>query len=291
MQHQYPDFIVYAIPFFLLLMGIEFYINYKEKRDLYLFKDSISSISMGLGSMVVDIFTKFVYATFFIYLYQFRLFDLGNSWWVWILLLFVEDFVFYWRHRIGHEVRFFWASHSVHHSSQMYNLSTALRQEWSGRIFSLGFYMVLPLLGFHPLMIIVVSSISLIYQYWIHTQIVYKFPYWFEFFMNTPSHHRVHHATNTLYLDKNHAGIFIIWDKLFGTFQEEIPNEKPIYGLTKNIASYQILDIASFEWMNLWKDFSQKGIHFKDRLLYLLNPPGWKHDGTGLTTKDLQAKL
>ncbi|MGB0885388.1 MAG: sterol desaturase family protein [Chitinophagales bacterium] len=291
MEHNYPDIILYAIPFFVILMAIEFYINYKERKELFDLKDSISSITMGIGSIFVDLFTKVIYLTFFIFLYEFRVFDLGTTWWVWLILIFLEDFFFYWKHRFSHQVRFLWASHSVHHSSQRYNLSTALRQEWIGRYFAILFYIALPLLGFHPLMILLVRSASLIYQYWIHTETINKFPNWFEFFMNTPSHHRVHHATNDIYLDKNHAGVFIIWDRMFGTFQEELKTEKPIYGLTENINSYKIFDIASFEWLRLWKDFSQKNISLKARFLYLLMPPGWKHDGTGITTKTLQQNL
>ena len=289
---EFPDIILYAIPFFTILLLIEVFINNKQRRYLYILKDSFSSIFMGLGSIVVDIFTKIVYLTVFLYIYNnYRLFTFENTWWMLLILLVIEDFFFYWKHRFGHEIRVLWASHSVHHSSKMFNLSTALRQEWTGRYFGIIFNIALPFLGFHPFMILFVHSISLIYQYWIHTQTINKMPSWFEFLMNTPSHHRVHHGSNDIYLDKNHAGIFIIWDKLFGTFQEELPDKKVVFGLTKNLESYKIWDVLSFEWLNLWRDISAKNISLKNRFLYLIKPPGWKHDGTGITTKDLQKKI
>lgn len=286
------DLTIYAIPGFIILMLIELYINYKQKKDLYILKDSISSITMGLGSIVIDLLTKLIYLSVFLYLYDnYRFFSFPNVWWSFLILVVVNDFFFYWKHRMMHEVRFLWASHSVHHSSVKFNLSTALRQEWFGRYLAIFFYLGLPFLGFHPVMILMAQSISLIYQYWIHTETIKKLPVWFEFFMNTPSHHRVHHGSNDIYLDKNHAGTFIIWDRMFGTFQKELEDEKVVFGLTQNLESYKIWDVASFEWLNLWKDLSQKNISFKSRFLYLIKPPGWKHDGTGITTKELQKNL
>lgn len=286
------DIIIYAIPVFIILMAIELYINYKEKKELYNLKDAVSSITMGFGSIFVDLFAKFIYLTVFLYFYEnFRIFTFPSVWWSFAILVVLEDFFFYWRHRMMHEVRLLWASHSVHHSSTSYNLSTALRQEWVGRYFAIPFFIALPFLGFHPLMILIVHSTSLIYQYWIHTQTIDKLPAWFEYIMNTPSHHRVHHGSNDKYLDKNHAGVFIIWDRMFGTFQKELADEKVVFGLTSNLESYKIWDIASFEWVNLWKDFAQKNISLKSRFLYLIKPPGWKHDGTGITTKELQKDL
>ncbi len=170
-----------------------------------------------------------------------------------VIILFAEDFTYYWFHRISHESRLFWASHVVHHSSQKYNLSTALRQTWSGSFYTFIFWLPLVLIGFHPVMVLVQMSISLIYQYWIHTELIKKMPKWFEAIFNTPSHHRVHHATNPQYLDRNHAGIFIIWDRLFGTFEPEV--EKPVYGLVTNIETYNPIKVAFIEWYNMLKDF------------------------------------
>lgn len=201
---------------------------------------------MGLGNTFLGLISKILIFAVFIFVYNnFRLFSIPFTWWAWILILFAEDFTYYWFHRISHVSRFFWASHIVHHSSKHYNLSTALRQTWTGGFLSFVFWLGLPLLGFHPVMILAQMSISLIYQYWIHTELIKKMPHWFEAVFNTPSHHRVHHATNPQYLDRNHAGIFIIWDKFFGTFQPKV--EKPVYGLVKNIASFNPLYVAFHE--------------------------------------------
>src|SRR5690606_20222356 len=144
---------------------------------------------------------------FYTLLYQFRLFDIGAQWWAWVLLFFADDFSYYWFHRTAHSSRYFWASHVVHHPSQKYNLGPALRQTWSGDLSGrFIFLMWLPLLGFHPLMIMTMQSISLLYQFWIHTEVIKKFPRPIEFIFNTPSHHRVHHSSDIKYLDKNHAG-------------------------------------------------------------------------------------
>ena len=203
-------------------------------------------------------------------------------------MIFLDDFSYYWFHRTSHENRFFWASHVVHHSSKHYNLSTALRQTWTGGFYSFIFWLWLPLIGFHPGMIIFQMSISLLYQFWIHTELIQKMPKWVEFFFNTPSHHRVHHGSNPIYLDRNHAGILIIWDKLFGTFQPELESEKVKYGLVVNIKTYNPIVIAFNEWGALFKDLIIKNVSLRNRIKYLYKPPGWKHDGTGKLSADLK---
>ncbi len=286
---QILDLIHYAIPFFVLTVVIEVVLTVKVKLESYQFKDASTSIIMGLGNVIIGLFTKGMVLSIFYFFYQtFHLFEIPFTWWAWILLLFVEDFIYYWFHRISHENRFFWASHVVHHSSQEYNLSTALRQTWSGSFVSFVFWLPLPLLGFHPVMILMQMSISLLYQYWIHTELIYKTPCWFEVVFNTPSHHRVHHATNPQYLDRNHAGIFIIWDRLFGTFEPEV--EKPIYGLVNNINTYNPIKIAFNEWLYLLKDIFKSKTSFLNKIKYLLKPPGWKHDDTGVLSVDIRKK-
>ena len=184
----------------------------------------------------------------------------------------------------SHNVRFLWASHVIHHSSQRYNLSTALRQTWTGNFTgSFIFWLWMPLIGFQPLMIVFLQSVSLLYQFWIHTEVINKMSRWFEFIFNTPSHHRVHHASDLKYLDKNHAGILVIWDRMFGTFQKE--EEKPTYGLTTNIASYNPLIIATHEWWAILKDVVKNPGY---TMGYLFGPPGWSHDGSRKTTRQLR---
>ena len=284
-----PDLIIYAIPFFAVSVVVEAIVIQKRRKEKYDIKDSLASISMGLGNVAIGFLTKLILVFIITFLYEnFRFFTLPFAWWTWLIILFSDDFCYYFFHRVSHENRFFWASHIVHHSSQKYNLSTALRQTWTGGFFNFVFYISLPILGFHPLMILTQMSISLLYQYWIHTELIHKMPKWFEFVFNTPSHHRVHHGSNPLYLDRNYAGIFIIWDRLLGTFQPELEDEKVIYGLTTNISTFNPLKIAFHEWYAVIKDVFQRKISPINRLRYLFKPPGWKHDGTGLISDDLR---
>lgn len=282
-----PDLILYAIPFFIVTLILEIIITNKKKMKSYTLKDASASISMGLGNVFLGIFAKVIIFGALTYIYlNFRFFTIPFVWWAWILIFFADDFAYYWFHRISHENRFFWASHVIHHSSQKYNLSTALRQTWTGSFMSFIFWIWLPLLGFHPVMILAQMSISLIYQYWIHTELIDKMPKWFEAIFNTPSHHRVHHGSNPQYLDRNHAGILIIWDKIFSTFEPEV--EKPVYGLITNINSYNPIKIAFIEWISMFKDIFKSKTSILNKIKYLIKPPGWKHDGTGVLSSDIR---
>ena len=208
---------------------------------------------MGLGVIVIGLLTKTLYFLLFSWIFQFRIFELENTWWMWVLLLFADDFSFYWHHRLSHEVRILWAAHVQHHSSQRLNLAVALRQSWGEPFYKYLFYCWIPLLGFDPIYIFIMQAISLIYQFFQHTELVGNLGP-IEWIFNTPSHHRVHHAVQHQYLDRNHAGILIIWDRLFGTFVQEKKEEKPIYGITNNIDSFNPLTIATHEYVNIWKD-------------------------------------
>ena len=286
---NFPPIIIYAIPFFVFAMLLEFFVASAKNIKSYTAKDAFSSIAMGLGNVFIGFVSKlFVFAALYYVYENLRIFTIPIIWWSFIILFFLDDFSYYWFHRTSHENRFFWASHVVHHSSKHYNLSTALRQTWTGSFYSFIFWLWLPLIGFHPGMIIFQMSISLLYQFWIHTELIQKTPKWIEFFFNTPSHHRVHHGSNPIYLDKNHAGILIIWDKLFGTFQPELKSEKVKYGLVVNIKTYNPIFIAFNEWGALFKDLNTKNISVRDRIRYLYKPPGWKHDGTGKLSTDLK---
>ena len=284
---EIPNLIHYAIPFFILTLVIEIVITSRKHMASYTFKDAAASISMGLGNVFIGLFAKALVLSALTYVYlNFRIFTIPFVWWAWILVLLADDFCYYWFHRISHENRFFWASHVVHHSSQRYNLSTALRQTWTGSFMSFVFWLPMALLGFHPVMILAQMSVSLLYQYWIHTELIDKMPRWFEAVFNTPSHHRVHHATNPQYLDRNHAGILIIWDKMFGTFEPEL--EKPVYGLVKNISTYNPVKIALLEWYRMFRDALTSRTSLANRLKYFIKPPGWRHDGTGTLSSDLR---
>ena len=286
---NFPPIIIYAIPFFVFAMLLEFFVASAKNIKSYTAKDAFSSIAMGLGNVFIGFVSKlFVFAALYFVYENLRIFTIPISWWSFMILFFLDDFSYYWFHRTSHENRFFWASHVVHHSSKHYNLSTALRQTWTGSFYSFIFWLWLPLIGFHPGMIIFQMSISLLYQFWIHTELIQKMPKWIELFFNTPSHHRVHHGSNPIYLDKNHAGILIIWDKLFGTFQPELKSEKVQYGLVVNIKTYNPIFIAFNEWGALFKDLNTKNISVMNRIRYLYKPPGWKHDGTGKLSTDFK---
>tara|TARA_R110002051_G_scaffold56046_1_gene103822 strand:+ start:8671 stop:9573 length:903 start_codon:yes stop_codon:yes gene_type:complete len=284
---EIPNLIHYAIPFFIVTVILEVILSVKVKLHDYEFKDAGTSIFMGLGNVAIGLVTKGIALGFFYLLYNFyHLFEIPFAWWSWLILLFAEDLCYYWFHRISHVSRFFWASHVVHHSSKNYNLSTALRQSWSGGFYTFIFWTPLVIIGFHPVMILVQMSVSLIYQYWIHTEMIKKMPKWFEAVFNTPSHHRVHHATNPQYLDRNHAGVFIIWDRIFGTFEPEV--EKPVYGLVTNINTYNPIKIAFAEWYKMLGDVFTSKTSLVNRFKYLSKPPGWKHDGTSILSTDLR---
>ncbi|MGJ8743111.1 sterol desaturase family protein [Polaribacter sp.] len=286
---EIPNLIHYAIPFFIITVLLEVFLTVKVKLKEYEFKDAGTSILMGLGNVAIDLLTKGIVLSLFYAIYHFyHFFTIPFSWWAWVLLVFAEDVSYYWAHRFGHVSRLFWASHVVHHSSKKYNLSTALRQTWTGSFYTFIFWIPLILIGFHPIMVFTQMSISLLYQYWIHTELIQKMPVWFETIFNTPSHHRVHHATNPQYLDRNYAGIFIIWDKIFRTFEPEV--EKPIYGLVTNIETYNPVKIAFKEWLTLFTDFFTSKTSIKNKFNYLIKPPGWKHDGTSVLSSDLRKK-
>ena len=286
---NFPPIIIYAIPFFVFAMLLEFVVSSNKNMKSYTAKDAFSSIAMGLGNVFIGFLSKlFVFAALYYVYESFRIFTIPITWWSFVILFFLDDFSYYWFHRTSHENRFFWASHVVHHSSRKYNLSTALRQTWTGGFYSFIFWLWLPLLGFHPGMILFQMSISLLYQFWIHTELIQQMPKWIEFFFNTPSHHRVHHGSNPIYLDRNHAGILIIWDRLFGTFQPELKHEKVKYGLVVNIKTYNPILIAFNEWGALFKDLITRNLSVTNRIKYLYKPPGLKHDGTGKLSSDLK---
>lgn len=282
-----PDILYLAIPFFVLLLLAEVIFDTIGKKELFETKDTFSSLAMGIGNVIVGLATKGVIFAVYLWLYQFRIFTLDSAqWWAWLLLIFADDFSYYWFHRVSHSCRYFWASHVVHHSSQRYNLSTALRQTWTGNLSgAFLFWAWMPLVGFHPILIMSMQSISLIYQFWIHTETIEKLPYIIELIFNTPSHHRVHHSSDIKYLDRNHAGIFIIWDRLFGTFVPE--QQHPTYGLTRNIQTHNPFRIAFHEWKDIFSDL-KKAKNLSQISGYLFGPPGWSHDGSRRTTAQLR---
>ena len=285
---EIPNIVMYAVPFFVLLILLEMIVVRITKKGRYEARDSAASLSMGFGNRVFGIaFGGFAVLAYFA-VYEFRLFTFGWTWAVMVACFFAEDLAYYWFHRIAHERRFFWASHIVHHSSQHYNLSTALRQTWTGTL-GLNFIFWLPLvwIGFPPLMVLMFSSISLVYQFWIHTELIGRMGP-FEWVMNTPSHHRVHHATNAKYLDANYAGVLIIWDRLFGTFVPEDDKEKPHYGIVSQLGTFNPFRVAFHEWAGIWRDVTHAKSP-RDVLGYIFGPPGWSPDGSRKTSASIKA--
>lgn len=285
MQAPTPDFpliLAYAAPLFVLSVALEWYfISRKRLKGRYASKDVVASMTMGLGNLISDLVFGFISLGFLVWLWQFRFFDWGWGLAAIVVALIAQDFIYYWKHRAAHRIRWFWSAHVVHHSSEHYNLSTALRQPWNNHF--TGYILLstpLILLGFHPLLIGFVASINLLYQFWIHTESIDRMPKGFEAVFNTPSHHRVHHATNPRYLDANFAGIFIIWDKIFGTYVPELPDVKITYGTVKPVNTFNPVKIAFSEWVNIFKDASIRGLTLKQRALYFFAPPGYSHDGT-----------
>ncbi len=280
------DLTLYAIPAFFALLIVEGVIAGSQHLRGYERKDTIASLSMGVGNVLIDLFMKGVHLALLTALVPFALLHLDGSWWVWALLLILADLVYYWFHRLHHEVRFLWAAHENHHSSQRYNFSTALRQSWTTPFTSLLFWWPLVLLGFQPEMVLAAIAINTIYQFWIHTEAIDRLGP-LEWILNTPSHHRVHHGNNVEYLDRNHAGMFIVWDKIFGTFEPERARVR--YGLTKNIDTYNPVRIAFHEWAAMLRDALRPN-PLRTRLAYLVEPPGWSPDGTTLTSRQLRER-
>ncbi|WP_308293786.1 sterol desaturase family protein [Streptomyces sp. RK62] len=267
--------VVYAIPAFVLLVAVEA-LSYRFLPDDdergYEVRDTATSMSMGAGSQVIALPWKAVVIVAYAALYSVAPWQLSpGSVSTWVLLFFAEDLAYYAFHRAHHRVRLLWASHVVHHSSVRFNLSTALRQSWTP-MSGLPFWMPLALLGIPPWMILLQQSISLIYQFFLHTERVDRLWRPIEFVFNTPSHHRVHHGSNNVYLDRNYGGILIIWDRLFGTFQPE--GERVVYGLTKNIDTYNPLRVAFHEYTATWHDI-RTATRWRDRAGYAFGPPGW----------------
>lgn len=282
------DLILYAIPFFFLAMGLEYltlrHAAHEHESGTqgeaagpdspigFEAKDTATSLTMGVGHLFIAGAWKLVVLVVYAAIYSISPIQLSPSdWWTWILLFFVDDLAYYTFHRSHHRIRLFWAMHVVHHSSEHYNFSTALRQDWSP--FSSIFFWMPAALLFEPWMIYLALSWSLLYQFLLHTEAVRKLPRPIEFIFNTPSHHRVHHGSQDQYLDKNYGGILIIWDRMFGTFEPE--EERVRYGLTKNIETFHPVKVAYGEYLNIWRDV-RAADNWRDRIGFTFGGPGWK---------------
>jgi sterol desaturase/sphingolipid hydroxylase (fatty acid hydroxylase superfamily) len=284
------NLVLFSIPLFILAMVLEGMWSRRHPEVVgYEKRDTIASLSFGLMNVGISAVTKLASIPLFVVVYDHRVANLGDPDRLssWLILLFAEDCCYYWFHRSHHEVRLLWAAHVNHHSSERFNFSTALRQTLLTPVTGPLFWTPLALVGFPPLMILTAQAWSLIYQFWLHTEAVDKLGP-LEWIFNTPSHHRVHHGKNVAYLDRNHGGIFIIWDRLFGTF--ELERERVVYGLTKDIKSFNLVTIGFHEFAAIGRDV-RRAPTVRAKLAYALAPPGWSHDGSSKTARQLRASL
>ena len=268
--------IVLAMPVFLLAIAVEFAIGWARGRNTYRLNDALGSLGLGVMSQVADAFGTLFKVAMYTWVFQHvALFQLSaSSAWVWIGALLGYDFCYYWLHRAGHRVGVLWAAHVVHHQSEDYNLSTALRQTSSGFLLGWVFYLPLAVAGVPPLVFGVVALIDLLYQFWVHTQQVGKLG-WFDRWFCSPSNHRAHHAVNDRYLDRNYGGILIIWDRLFGSFVEEDDRDPVVYGTRAPLRSFNPLWANLQVYRDLWLD-SWRARSWADKLRVWFKPPGWR---------------
>jgi len=271
--------IVLSIPIFFILIGVELLVERFTHQKLYRLPDAIANLSCGITSQLSGLFLKiFAIGIYQVLFENFAFLELERTWWYWVALVLLVDHSYYWAHRMSHEVNLFWGGHVVHHQSEDYNLSVALRQSSLQVIWTFAFSLPIAFLGFRTFDFALIAAFNTLYQFWIHTETIGKLPRWIEFVFNTPSHHRVHHGRDPKYIDKNHAGSLIIWDRMYGTFQEE--EEKPTYGITKPINSWNPIWANVSHYADMGHDLKQiRG--WKDKLLYLFKKPGWLPDYLG----------
>ena len=278
-----PDVVTWSIPAFLLLIVLEavsFWFHGDDDELGYDPRDTATSLTMGLGSVVFDALWKVPIVAAYALVYSLTPLRVDLTWWTLPLILLAQDFFYYWSHRGHHRIRVLWASHVVHHSSRQFNLSTALRQTWTGAT-SWIFYLPMIAVGVHPGVLAFCASINLVYQFWIHTERIDRLPRPVEAVLNTPSHHRVHHASQGSYLDRNYAGMLIVWDRMFGTFEAE--GERCVYGLTTNIETYHPLKGAFHEYGAIARDV-RTATTWRARLSHLVRAPGWAPEATAVDT-------
>ena len=266
--------IALATPVFFALIALEYLVGRARGRSNYRLNDALNSLSLGVMSQVVGLFTKLLAVGIYAAVYSVAAVWQWptDQWWTWALAIVAYDFCYYWNHRLGHESAVFWAAHVVHHQSQEYNLSTALRQTSSGALLGWIFYLPMAVAGFPTGVFVVAAVVNLLYQYWIHTEQIGKLG-WFDRWFGSPSNHRVHHAVNDRYIDRNYGGITMLWDRLFGTFVEE--SEKCVYGTRAPLDSWDPL------WANLevYADLahrSRQTTRWRDKVAVWLMPPGWQ---------------
>jgi sterol desaturase/sphingolipid hydroxylase (fatty acid hydroxylase superfamily) len=287
---------------FVLLIIVEIFFSLRYDRELYEWKDLAASSSLGVGSAVIAVFTKALTLGFFYLVYYFfnpvvegqhtnllGYSAFGWAWYIWLICQVLDDFSYYWFHRANHEIRFFWAAHIVHHSSENFNLGTGVRNGWVTLFYKPLFYMWLPAIGFHPVMVMTCMIIESFWQFQLHTQFIPRLG-WLEKFLNTHKHHYVHHSSNLEYLDKNHGGYLNLFDRLFGTFKDLDESNKTHFGVLHPPRTHNPIDILTHEYIDIWRDV-RNAPTLKDKFMYVFGPPGWSHDGSRKTVRQIQQEM
>jgi sterol desaturase/sphingolipid hydroxylase (fatty acid hydroxylase superfamily) len=284
--------ILVSTPAYIVIIGLEILLSNYQHLRLYAWKDTAASIYLMLLNAVIDVFFRALYLIILQYFYVHQLLSFSNVVLYWVVLVLAEDFLYYWLHRFDHEIRFFWAVHVTHHSSEQMNFTVGFRSSVFQPLYRFIYFIPLAVCGFKPLDIVFIYSATQIWGIFVHTELIKKMG-WLEYILVTPSHHRVHHASNPKYLDRNMGMFLIIWDQLFGTFQPELPDDcyqQKKYGLTKPIQKLTPVTVVFHEWKNILKDISRKDLSWRSKWNYVFGPPGWSHDGSSLTSQQLRAQ-
>ncbi len=269
-EQNTPNIIIWAAPFMFLFVLLEFYLSKREHKDLYEKKDTVGSIAVGIGNVIINFFLKLSFFYLIILIYNLIPWRFSSAWWTFIPCYLIFDFCSYWAHRISHSQRFWWATHVVHHSSENYNLTVSFRLSWVQNL-KIIFFLPVAFIGFHPIIFFVTSQVAVLFQFWVHTEYIRKIHPVIEYIFATPSNHRVHHGAQDKYINKNFGATFIFWDRIFGTYQKE--EEQAVYGLTHNITEKANPLVLNFhEYADMWEDIkSAKSI--KRKLFYIFGDP------------------
>jgi sterol desaturase/sphingolipid hydroxylase (fatty acid hydroxylase superfamily) len=291
MHAAYEQFLILvSTPVYVIIIGLELILSNFRHKKAYTWRDTVSNVYLMLLNAALDLFVRSGYLLVLAYFFHYQVFSFTNIIVYWTMLVALEDFLYYWLHRFDHDIRLFWAVHVTHHSSQQLNFSVGFRSSVFQPLYRFIYFIPLALFGFKPIDIVFIYSATQIWGIFVHTELIDKMG-WLEYILVTPSHHRVHHASNPKYLDMNMGMFLIVWDKLFGTFQPELPPEEyqPLkYGLTKPIEKETPVSLVFHEWSSLRNDLLRKDIGWKEKLLYVFGPPGWSHDGSRRTSRELR---
>ncbi len=280
--------VMISIPIYILVIGFEFFYSYFKKQNLYTSQGVLQNIYLTAANMGLDVLVRGICLLVLLFFYNHAFIsNTLTGFLYWLVLIVFQDFMYYWLHRVDHYCRVFWAIHVTHHNSEEFNLTVGFRSSVFQPLYRFLYFIPIALCGFNALDILFVYSATQIFGILVHTQSVKKLGV-LEYFLVTPSHHRVHHASNVVYLDKNMGMLLIIWDKIFGTFQAELEDQKPVYGLTSNIKSNNPIKVIFHEWQQIYRDVKNSDLKFAEKIAYLFGPPGYSHDGSRQTSKQLQ---